>query len=192
MQVTYSHSMSNFPITSRNEMTANEEKEYAKRFEQILLQHEAVIARVVSSYEVIKALQEELFQEISVALWKALAKFDNQSSLKTYILAIAHKRAISHVAKYAKEPRTNELNEFEFQSGECPSEQLARKQRTHNLIVALRQLSMLERQLVTLALEGVSYKDIAEILGISTNLVGVKLNRAKVKLKDLMHGGKSS
>jgi RNA polymerase sigma-70 factor (ECF subfamily) len=169
-------------------MSGKDKRDYTKQFEQVLSQHEAAIARVVSSYEIIKALQEELFQEISVALWKALAKFDHQSSLKTYVLSIAHKRAISHVAKYAKEPRTKELNEFEFESGSCPSQQLAQQQRTQKLLAALRQLSMLDRQLVTLALEGVQYRDIAEILGITTNLVGVKLNRAKAKLKVLMSG----
>lgn len=163
-----------------------QKKAYENEFEEILNQYDAAISRVVSSYEIIKALQEELYQEISVALWKALSKFDNKSSLKTYVLSIAHKRAITHVAKYAREPRSTELNEFEIPTYHCPSEQVAQNQRTSKLLCALRQLSMVERQLVTLALEGVSYKDIAEILGMTTNLVGVKLNRAKSKLKSLM------
>lgn len=161
-------------------------KAYEKYFEETLECHNAAISRVVSSYEMIKALQEELYQEISVALWKGLAKFDHKSSLKTYVLSIAHKRAISHVAKYAREPRSSDINEIELPIDHCPSEQLAQSQRMNKLIFALCQLPMPERQLVTLALEGVSYKDIAEILGITTNLVGVKLNRAKTKLKNLM------
>jgi len=163
-----------------------QKKAYEKEFEETLHRYDAAISRVVSSYEMIKALQEELYQEISIALWKALAKFDNKSSLKTYVLSIAHKRAITHVAKYAREPRSTELNEFELPSNNCPSDQVAINQRMNKLLFALRQLPMLERQLVTLALEGVSYKDIAEILGMTTNLVGVKLNRAKSKLKSLM------
>ena len=144
---------------------------------------------MVSSYEVIKALQEELYQEISVALWKSLAKFDRQSSLKTYILSIAHKRAISHVAKYAKEPRKQDIDQIELEHKDCPSDQLAKSQRMSKLLTALHQLPVFDRQLVALALEGISYKDIAEILGITTNLVGVKLNRAKAKLKTLMASG---
>ncbi len=159
---------------------------YESYFEETLSLHHAAISRVVSSYEIIKALQEELYQEISVALWKALDKFDNKSSLKTYVLSIAHKRAISHVAKNAREPRSMDISEIDIPVDNCPAEQVAKKQRMSNLLNALHQLPMVERQLVTLALEGVSYKDIAEILGMTTNLVGVKLNRAKAKLKSLM------
>lgn len=167
-------------------MSATKKNNYEKYFEETLCQYQPAISRVVSSYEMIKALQEELYQEISVALWKALTKFDNQSSLKTYVLSIAHKRAISHVAKYAREPRSTQLNEFELPIDNCPSDQLEKQQRMNKLLFGLQQLSMLDRQLVTLALEGVSYKDIAQILGMTTNLVGVKLNRAKAKLKSLM------
>jgi len=167
-------------------MSALEKQRYEKYFESVLTEHNAAISRVVSGYEIIKALQEELYQEISVALWKALANFDNQSSLKTYVLSIAHKRSISHVAKYARIPRTTDISEIELPTHNCPSDQLAQSQRTNKLLYALHQLPMVERQLVTLALEGVSYKDIAEILGMTTNLVGVKLNRAKTKLKKHM------
>ncbi len=179
-------SIQHFNSTDGELLSAMQKKAYEKQFEETLNRYDAAISRVVSSYEIIRALQEELYQEISVALWKALAKFDNKSSLKTYVLSIAHKRAITHVAKYAREPRSTELNEFEIPTHNCPSNQLANSQRMNKLLFALRQLPMAERQLVTLALEGVSYKDIAEILGITTNLVGVKLNRAKIKLTSLM------
>jgi len=167
------------------------QKEYETYFEQVLSDYHPAIARVVSSYEVIKSLQEELYQEISVAIWKSLSKFDNQSSLKTYILSIAHKRSISHVAKYAREPRKVDIENIEFSTESCPSVSVSNTQKQNKLILAIRQLPMLERQLVALSLEGVSYADIAEILGITTNLVGVKLLRAKAKLKTLINSGES-
>ncbi len=160
--------------------------DYEQFFEETLNEYQGAISRVITSYERIKALQEELYQEISVALWKALAKFDNQSSLKTYVLSIAHKRSITHVAKHAREPRTLDVSELEISSDGCPSEHFDQSQRMSRLLNAMHQLPMVEKQLVSLALEGTAYKDIAEILGITTNLVGVKLNRAKVKLKSLM------
>ncbi len=167
-------------------MSRHTKQSYEIYFEETLTEFHGAIARVISSYEMIKALQEELYQEISVALWKALSKFDHQSSLKTYVLSIAHKRAISHVAKYAREPRTTDISNFEFDGFDCPAENMALSQRMTRLLNALARLTIIDRQLVTLALEGVSYKEIAEILGISTNLVGVKLNRAKNKLKIFM------
>ena len=173
-------------------MSQVERKNYDKYFEEVLNQHHAAISRVVSTYEMHRPLQEELYQEISVALWKALARFDSQSSLKTYILSIAHKRAVSHVAKHVKEPYTAEISEYEIRGDDCPSENMGKTQRMEKLLKAIRRLPMLDRQLVTLALEGVSYKDIASILGITVSNVGVKLNRAKSKLNQILSGEASA
>nr|WP_256435656.1 sigma-70 family RNA polymerase sigma factor [Aliikangiella sp. G2MR2-5] len=173
-------------------VSAKDAKAYEAYFEEVLEAHRGMLARVVSSYEAKKPLQEELFQEISMALWRALPKFDRQSSIKTYILSIAHKRAVSHVAKHVKEPISIELEENSVPVHQCPSEKLTSEQRVEGLMRALHSLPMVDRQLVTLALEGVSYKDIAEVLGISGSNVGVKLNRAKQKLNEIMSAGDSA
>lgn len=167
-------------------MSRKERREYDRFFEATLSEHHGVISRVVSSYERNRSLQEELYQEISVALWKALARFDQQSSLKTYILSIAHKRAVSHVAKHVKEPNSVEISELELPGKDCPSEAMNQSQRMARLMAAIYQLALGDRQLITLALEGLSYKEISHILGISVNNVGVKLNRAKAKLNQLL------
>ncbi len=180
----YSHNLQ-FSAASINInlMTSQQRENYDQYFESVLSEYHPMIARVVSTYEFKLPLQEELYQEISVALWKALAKFDEKSSLKTYLLSIAHKRAVSHVAKYAKEPSSTELVEQELPSAnDCPSESLKSNQQMNQLMQVLRRFPMIDRQLVTLALEGVSYKGISEILGISVTNVGAKLNRAKAKL----------
>jgi RNA polymerase sigma-70 factor (ECF subfamily) len=48
-----------------------------------------------------------------------------------------------------------------------------------------------DRQLVTLALEGLSYQQIAHILELSVSNVGVRLNRAKARLIKEIAGEKS-
>ncbi|TQV75080.1 sigma-70 family RNA polymerase sigma factor [Aliikangiella marina] len=180
------HGVYDYRRVEFSSMSLKERREYDRFFEATLSEHHGVISRVVSSYERNSALQEELYQEISVALWKALAKFDHQSSLKTYILSIAHKRAVSHVAKYVKEPRSVEISELELPGRDCPSDEMTQSQRMSQLMAAIYQLALGDRQLVTLALEGLSYKEIAHILGISVSNVGVKLNRAKTKLNQLL------
>ncbi len=163
-----------------------DKRAYESYFEETLTEHHSMISRVVSSYERNRSLQEELYQEISVALWKALVNFENQSSIKTYILSICHKRAVSHVAKHVKEPYSVDIHDIEVSGESCPSEKMSKSQRMERLVAAIRQLSMSDRQLVTLALEGISYKDMAEILGISVTNVGAKLNRAKQKLNQIL------
>jgi len=174
------------PSAKAEVMSFSEKAKYDKYFEGVLSEHHAMISRVVSTYEMKKALQEELYQEISVALWRALPKFDNQSSLKTYILSIAHKRSVSHVAKHVREPSSVDIAEHEFSGENCPSETIRSNQQMDRLMNALMHLPIIDRQLVTLALEGMSYKEISEILGISVSNVGVKLNRAKQKLNEML------
>jgi len=167
-------------------MPQKDRKAYDAFFERTLTEYHPMLARVISSYERIPALQEELYQEISVALWKALSRFDNQSSLKTYILSIAHKRAVSHVAKHVKEPYSVEVEDTHLGSDDCPSELMSKNQKMNRLVRALRSIPMADRQLVTLALEGLSYKEIAGILGLSVTNTGAKLNRAKTKLNQIL------
>ena len=173
-------------------MTHTDRHAYDAFFERTLTEYHPMISRVVSSYERIPALQEELYQEISMALWKSLARFDNQSSLKTYILSIAHKRSVSHVAKHVKEPHSVEVEENHLGKANCPSIEMANNQKMNRLLIALQTFPMIDKQLVTLALEGLSYKEIASILGISVTNVGAKLNRAKAKLNLLLSCGAQS
>ena len=51
---------------------------------------------------------------------------------------------------------------------------------------AMRRLPVMHRQVIVLALEDLEYREIAAVLGISENNVGVRLNRARARLRELM------
>ncbi len=161
-------------------------KSIDQEFKQAWQAYKPAIARVVQSYEAIPALQEELIQDIAFAVWRSLERFNHQSSLKTYILSIAHNRSISHVAKHVKEGRSTSTEDVELVGGFCPENSVVTERRENQLLQALQQLPIAQRQIVTLALEGCSYDDIATVLGITVNNVGVRLNRAKKSLKDII------
>ncbi|WMS86929.1 RNA polymerase sigma factor [Pleionea litopenaei] len=146
--------------------------------------YKPAIARVVQSYEAIPALQEELQQDIAFAVWRSLPRFNHNSSLKTYILSIAHNRAISHVAKYAKEGPSSSTDDITLKGDDCPSANLEATRKQIKLMTGLQQLPIAQRQILGLALEGLSYDEISEVMGITVNNVGVRLNRAKKALKD--------
>ena len=67
-----------------------------------------------------------------------------------------------------------------------PYQSLAQNQRQQRLAQAIRLLTLEHQQVITLALEGMSYQDIADVLAITTTLVGVRLQRAKAKLMQLL------
>jgi RNA polymerase sigma-70 factor (ECF subfamily) len=67
-----------------------------------------------------------------------------------------------------------------------PYQSLDKQQRQQRLAQAIRQLKLDQQQVITLALEGMSYQEISEVLVITTNLVGVRLQRAKKALAQLL------
>ena len=162
-------------------------------FKDILNQHQALLSRVAASYEANEALQQELLQEIALAVWQGLTRFNGEASLKTYILKIAHNRAVTHVCKEVKkqEESGHDNMAWEFAQGNESAEPHVVAEQQGNieqLLIAVRALPVAMRQVLTLTLEGLSYLEIAEVCGITKNHVGVLLQRAKTQLQqELKH-----
>lgn len=157
-------------------------------FDTILQEFGPLIGRVAASYEANPALCQELTQEMCLAVWQALNKFRGASSLKTYVLRIAHNKAVNHVAYHANRPKEEEFCEITTgQRIESSLEhQQSQSQQVDRLLYHVRQLPIQTRQIVTMSMEGLSYQDIAQVCGVNSNNVGVILNRAKKALMELM------
>ncbi len=150
-------------------------------FESILSQYGPLLSRVASSYEANAHLRQELLQEITLAVWQALRSFKGDSSLKTYVLRVAHNKAVSHVAYHAKQPHNETYCEVTAPSSHSQTVETvtAQNHQVEKLLVAVRQLPIQVRQIVTMSMEGLSYQDIAQVCGMTANNVGVALTRAK-------------
>lgn len=162
-------------------------------FEQVLRDYGPLLSRVANSYEANYALRQELHQEIALAVWQALARFENKSSIKTYILKVAHNRAVSHVASYARQPHRDEFEDDNADHSETvhqsPEKLLSAEQAMQKMLEAVRELPVLNRQVVTLSLEGLSYEEISDVCGVTKNHVGVLLKRTKEKLSQSVNYG---
>lgn len=149
----------------------------------VIVQFEPALARVVASYERDRALQDDLLQEVLMAVITSLPRLESPAKLKPFVFRIAHNRCVSHVAKRMHE-RTTHLPFDDAPSDIlCYEEAINEVQRSHQLLEAVRTLDLPYRQVVTLLLEDMSYDEIAETLGISVANVGVRVNRAKQQLK---------
>ena len=157
-------------------------------FDSIIKEYGALLSRVASTYEANPALQQELVQEISLAVWQGLRRFEGKSSIKTYILRIAHNRAVTHVSSQVKTPKFDQFDsviESSTDTESCdpgPEKQVLSHQAVSALVAVVRSLPIAARQIVTLSLEGLSYKEIADICGTTTSNVGVVLNRSKQQI----------
>ena len=155
-------------------------------FEATIAEHRKSLARIVATYERIPALQQELHQEILLAIWKALAHFKGESSIHTFIYRVAHNQAISHVNKNANKPRHEDLSTSVIDESNDPIKHVFQSERIKRLFDAMHQLPLVQRELLSLSLEGLSYKELAEVTGISETNVGARLNRAKTALRSIM------
>ncbi|WP_417456807.1 RNA polymerase sigma factor [Kordiimonas sp.] len=155
-------------------------------FQATLQSHGAMLGRIVASYEADPAQQQELLQEVSLALWQALPKYRGEGSLKGYIARVAQNKCITHVSRAAKAPRRTVLDERLESNAPPLDEQVAKEQMRQKLLASVRELPLNLRQVTTLALEGFSHKEIADALDISENNAMVRFSRAKEMLKVAM------
>lgn len=158
------------------------------RFEDIAKQHAPLIRRIARSYEANAARADELVQEIHLALWQALPRFRGDASMRTFIARIAHNRAISHVAREAREPRAVALDDNLHASDASPEERTAQQDLRAKLEAAVQRLPLSLKVAATLALEGFSPEEVAEVLGIGVSAASVRLHRAKEQLRDMLKG----
>jgi RNA polymerase sigma-70 factor (ECF subfamily) len=158
------------------------------RFEEIVKQHAPLIRRIARSYEANTARADELVQDIHLALWQALPRFRGDASMRTFIARIAHNRAISHVAREAREPRAVALDDNLHASDASPEERTAQQDLRAKLEAAVQQLPVSLKVAASLALEGFSPEEVAEVLGIGVSAASVRLHRAKEQLRDMLKG----
>ena len=161
-------------------------------FKAVLQENGTMLSRIVSSYEADPALQQELLQDVSLALWQALPKFRGTGSLKGYVAKVAQNRCITHVGKAVRQPKKAVLDDNLVADGEGLEDSIHRSQQRAQLLAAVRSLPLPLRQVTTLALEGFSHKEIGEALDISENNAMVRFSRAKAALKKSMRAGSLS
>jgi RNA polymerase sigma-70 factor (ECF subfamily) len=155
-------------------------------FEQIVREHGAMIRRIASSYEARPHLAQELAQDIYLAVWRALPTFRGQAALRTFVARIATNRAVTHVSRAVRSPKSVELDE-RLPGPDVDPESLAlASDRRESLLAAMRCLPLTLRQPAMLAAEGLSPSQIADVLGISANAAAVRMSRARDQLRELL------
>jgi RNA polymerase sigma factor (sigma-70 family) len=157
-----------------------------QRFNALLAQHGASLARLAASYARAPGEREDLLQDIAMAIWQALPRFREESSERTFLFRIAHNRGISYIAR--RRPLIADIDEeMDVQDARPdPATALLNQQEGERLLDAIRCLPVSHRQIVTLTLEDMSYAEIAEVVGISESNVGARLTRARQMLRRLL------
>jgi len=161
----------------------------ASQFKTWLQEHAGAILKVARAYTLNADDCQDLVQEILLQAWRSLPTFKGKASASTWFYRVALNTALGWQRKeHYRRIRQQPVLEVEDASivGSDSSQQAAQRETVERLYHAIRQLPKTDAALVLLYLEDLSYRQIAEVLGISESNVGVKLNRAKKALGELL------
>jgi RNA polymerase sigma-70 factor, ECF subfamily len=136
-------------------------------------------------YEDDPDVRDDLFQEVVLQLWKSFPSFRGEAKISTWMYRIALNTAISGFRKQSRRVKTEDLRELHLNISDLGAG-VDHEEDFQKLQWAIRQLSEIDRAMIMMALEEISYEEIAETIGITQNNVRVRMNRIREKLKKLM------
>lgn len=157
--------------------------EMEDEFLDMMNQYRGILLKVCRLYENDPESRQDLFQEITLQLWRSYPKLQGNASLSTWVYRVALNTAITIFRKSSKKPQTVRLDSglaievFHDESGE----------NVQQLNRAIEQLNKIEKGLILLYLDEKSYQEMAEITGFTASNIGVKINRIKKKLSNILN-----
>jgi RNA polymerase sigma-70 factor (ECF subfamily) len=159
------------------------DRERERIFSDWLAGHRGILFKVVHAYAFEHADRQDLFQEIVIQVWRSVDSFRGDSSVPTWMYRVALNTAIAWTRKESRHQRGKEQLDAVV-DGLLTTTASAEKSdpRLEWLYHQIAQLKDVDRSVALLVLDGFSYKEIAAIVGITENNVGVKVNRIKSAL----------
>lgn len=153
-------------------------QEQEQLFTDLIRQHKSTIYSVCYMFSTDKDEVEDLFQETLINLWRGLRSFEGRSQVSTWVWRVTLNTCISSERKRKRNatvPLTMDIDLFDQNDSQGQQAQLLRNR--------IQRLQPFDRAIVLLWLESMSYDEIASIVGISAQNVGVRLYRIKEQLK---------
>lgn len=141
-----------------------------------------MVRRIASVYERHPDRVDDLVQDIWIAVWQALPRMQDVTTLKSYIARITHNLCVTHVRR-ALVRQTQPLSDTLPDLTPAPDEATAHAIRFNRLLEAVRTLPENLKAVMSLYLEEMPVKEIAITLGISESNASVRVHRAKSAIR---------
>ena len=158
-------------------------KEQETIFLNALEQNQEKLFRICSIYSKDDEDAKDLFQEVLVHVWRSMSTFKGNSSIGTWMFRVALNVCLRFKSKHTKNQnrfiRLDSITIANFgpiENNEVENEKL------NSLRKCLKEINEADKAIVALYLEGIAYKEISSILGLSENHIAVKIKRIKLKL----------
>ena len=151
-----------------------------KEFLSQLKEHQNIIYKLVHLYAISEEDKKDLYQEILFQAWKTYSSFRREAKFSTWLYRLSL-NTIFTIQRKTNKVKYTDTTKYEEQLTTTSS-----NDEKERLYKAIRTLPDTERAIVSLHLDGYDNKEVGELLGITANLVGVKLHRAKQQLTTLL------
>ena len=161
-------------------------KDLEHKFVTELENNQNIVHKVCSLYTNNSDAHNDLFQEITIQLWKAYPKFRGESKFSTWMYRVALNTAITLYRKSKRQVRTQDYDDFIYKIKSDDYDE-TQEQQLKLMYNALKQLGDIDKALVFLYLEDKDYSEISDTLGISEVNARVKMNRIKKKLRTIVN-----
>ena len=161
-------------------------KELEHQFVTDLESNQNIVHKVCTLYTNDRDSHKDLFQEITIQLWKAYPKFRGESKFSTWMYRVALNTAIT---LYRKSKRSIQTQDYESVIFKIKADEYdeTEEQQLKLMYKAVKQLGDIDKALVFLYLEDKNYSEISETLGITEVNARVKMNRIKNKLRTILN-----
>ncbi|MBK0369143.1 RNA polymerase sigma factor [Flavobacterium agrisoli] len=161
-------------------------KNLEQSFVTQLQENQNIIHKICRLYTDNEDAHKDLFQEITIQLWKAFPKFRGESKFSTWAYRVALNTAIT---LYRKTKRSVNTVTYEGQQHfiKDVDYNYEEEEQLKLMYQAVHQLNDIEKALIFMYLEDKDYHEISETLGISEVNARVKMNRIKGKLKKILN-----
>jgi RNA polymerase sigma-70 factor (ECF subfamily) len=156
------------------------EAEQNRILEDWLSRYRGLVFKIVRSYAFTVMDREDLFQEITMQVWKSIPAFRSECAVTTWLYRISLNTAI----RFSQKQRKRSANTTDIESVQHILEDnpVAHDDRLSWLYDEIGKLDEIDRSITLLMLDGFSYKEMAGIVGITESNIGVKINRIKKHL----------
>lgn len=152
-----------------------------EEFIRLIREHEGIIYKIARVYFDQEEDQKDLYQEIVYQLWRSYDSYASKSKWSTWMYRVALNTAISFLKRdksKVKKVSSDGLDDFRMEPFDPVMEQ-----RIEWLYKSIQELSVVEKGIILLYLEGKSHQEISKITGFSTSNIGTRISRIKDKLK---------
>lgn len=164
-------------------MMAGQERD--KAFMDWLAPHLGVLRRIARAFAGPED-QYDLMQELMLAVWSARPRFQDRSAETTFVYRVAHNTALTWKRGENRRRRRRDAIEAEMLLRAERDQVEPESPLLERLYEAIRQLSPVERSLILLSLDGLSYAQIARLHGLSESNVGARLTRIRQRVASLV------